>query len=168
MIRIHYFATSTEARQAALSKATVRRGDILIVAAEEIVGIASALPVAITVAHGGLDSPTFSSNETVTHDLRLDYVSIRDAIEEAFRHGFPVQEQYLNFAGRDRAIGTSERVVTLTADEILVIAEAINFRVQSIEALIAQGGHSRASEQALRAVVTRLRSGRTKIVNASG
>ena len=104
----------------------------------------------------------------MTRDLRLDHVSIRDAIEDAFRHGFPVQEQYLPFAGRDRAIGASESVVNLTADEILAIAEAINFRVQSLEALIADDGHNRASGQALRAVVARLRSGRAKIVNASG
>ena len=150
-------ASSHRARQAALSKAMVRRG-----------GIASASPAAITLAHGDLDSPAFSSNETVTRDLRLDHVSIRDAIEDAFRHGFPVQEQYLHFAGRDRAIGASESVVNLTADEILAIAEAINFRVQSLEALIADDGHSQASEQALRAVAARLRSGRAKIVNASG
>ena len=160
-------ASSHRARQAALSKATVRRGDILVIAAEEIVGIASASPAAITLAHGDLDSPAFSSNETVTRDLRLDHVSIRDAIEDAFRHGFPVQEQYLPFAGRDRAIGASESVVNLTADEILAIAEAINFRVQSLEALIADDGHNRPSGQALRAVVARLRSGRAKIVNAS-
>jgi hypothetical protein len=54
---IHTFESSGRAYDACQCDETIKRGDILLIESEGVIGIADTWPVSVTVAHGHLHTP---------------------------------------------------------------------------------------------------------------
>ena len=79
MHRVHHFRTSQLAFNACFDDPHVREGDILVIATERVVGIASADPIAITIAHGDLKTFLRMTREELLAELAHDAAQISHA-----------------------------------------------------------------------------------------
>jgi hypothetical protein len=115
MYRVHHFASSTDAYEASLDEGPVREDDILVIAAEGIVGLASTDPIAITTASGALKAFPAMSRDMLLAELVHDAATIGRAVNEAVRHCLPVVAQFLSFAGTSNSCSPAVSEVTLAA-----------------------------------------------------
>lgn len=125
---VHHFASSAEAYEASLDEGPVREGDILVIAVEGIVGLASTDPIAITTASGALKAFPPMSRDMLLAELVHDAVAIGRAVDEALRHRLPVADQYLTFAGPSHLLLSSEVRLTFSHDDIMVTTDALDRR----------------------------------------
>ena len=144
MNRVHHFPTSPHAFNACFDDPHVREGDVLVVAPEGIVALASTDPIAITTAHS---------------DLRSFPTMDRDRL----RHHFPVAPHFLAFAGPRHARHATGTIVVLHLDDLLVTSDAIDHRITALQQRLtgAESGSSLAlfTENA----IARLRTAREKL-----
>lgn len=132
MHRVHHFASSAEAYDASLQEGPVRENDVLVIAAEGIVGLASTDPMAVTTASGALKAFPAMTNEMLLAELVHDAATIGRAVDEALRHRLPVAEPFLSFAGPSHLILSSEVRRTLTRDDIMVTTDALDRRISEL------------------------------------
>ena len=132
MHRVHHFASSAEAYEASLDEGPVREGDVLVIAAEGIVGLASTDPVAVTTASGALKTFPSMSRDRLLAELVHDAAAIGRAVDEALRHRLPVDDQFLGFAGHPHLLLSSEVRLTLSDDDIMVTTDALDRRTAAL------------------------------------
>lgn len=137
MNRVHHFPTGRHAFNACYDDPHVREGDVLVVAAERIVGLASTDPFAVTTAHGDLRSFPAMDRERLLAELVHDAHQITFAVEEALRHHFPVARHFLAFAGPRHALLATEATVVLHLDDVLVTSDAIDRRITALQQRVA-------------------------------
>ena len=163
MHRVHHFRTSQLAYNACFDDPHVREGDILVVASERVVGIASADPIAVTTAHGELKPFPALTREELVAELAHDADQISHAVKEALRFLFDVAAQFLGFAGPTHTLFGSETVVVLTFDDLLVTSDAIDHRItallQRLDAIEPGSSMALFSQHA----IVRLRAAREKL-----
>ena len=104
MHRVHHFASSAQAYDASLDAGSVREGDILVIDAERIVGLASTDPIAITTESGALKAFAPMDRESLLAELVHDAAAIGRAVDEALRHRLPVADHFLGFAGPSHVV----------------------------------------------------------------
>lgn len=96
-LRHHAFASTGNAYDAVECDEAIRAGDTLFVLTEEVVGVASPKPFALTQAHGNLHALSVPREGKTLADLaRSLHVSAADfehAAEIAWRFGFPLDPQ---------------------------------------------------------------------------
>ena len=132
MHRVHHFASSAQAYDASLDEGPVREGDILVILAESIVGLASTDPIAITTESGALKAFPPMDRESLLAELVYDAAAIGRAVDEALRHRLPVADQFLSFADPSHVVPPSEVHRTLTHDDIMVATDAIDRRIAAL------------------------------------
>lgn len=132
MHRVHYFASSAQAYEASLDAGPVREGDILVIDAERIVGLASTDPIAITTESGALKAFAPMDRESLLAELVHDAAAIGRAVDEALRHRLPVADHFLGFAGPSHVVLPSELHRTLTREDIMVTTDAIDHRIAAL------------------------------------
>ncbi len=132
MYRVHHFASSLEAYEASLEEGPVRESDLLVIASEGVVGIASTDPIAITTASGALKAFPPMSRAMLLAELVHDAIVIGRAVDEALRHRLPVADQFLGFAGPSHLLRSSEVRRTLTHSDIMVTTDALDRRIAGL------------------------------------
>ena len=159
MHRVHHFPTSQLAYNACFDDPHVREGDILVIAAERVIGIASTDPIAVTTAHGELKAFPAMTREELLAELAHDADQISHAVKEALRFQFGVAPQFLEFAGPTHALFATETIVVLTFDDLLVTSDAIDHRITALQQRLdaAEPGSSMA--------LVRLRAAREKLAS---
>jgi hypothetical protein len=131
MHRVHYFDTSAHAFDACFEeRPDLREGDVVVILAEGVVGLASIDPIAITRETGALRHLPAMTREVLLGEIVHEAAQITDAVETALVHRLPVEPQYLPFAGRRHVLRADEAAVVLRLDDILVVADAIDHRVR--------------------------------------
>ena len=165
MHRVHHFPTSQLAYNACFEDPHIREGDILVVAPERVVGIASDDPIAVTTAHGELKPFPAQTREELLAELAHDAAQISHAVKEALRFQFEVAANFLGFAGPTHTLFASETIVVLTFDDLLVTSDAIDHRIAALQQRLdaAEPGSSMAlfTEHA----IVRLRAAREKLAS---
>ena len=66
MHRVHHFTSTRLAYDACFDDPHVREGDVLVIAREQIVGLASSDPIAVTTGHGYLRTIPAMSRDTLS------------------------------------------------------------------------------------------------------
>lgn len=132
MYRVHHFASSQEAYEASLDEGPVREDDILVIAGEGVVGLASTDPLAITIANGALKAFASMGRDMLLAELVHGSVAIGRAVDEALRHRLPVADQFLRFAGPSHLLLSSEVRRTLTRGDIMVTTDALDRRIAGL------------------------------------
>ena len=135
MHRVHYFDTSAHAFDACIEERSgLREGDVIVVLAEGVVGLASADPIAVTGETGALRHLPAMTREVLLAEIVHDATQITDAVETALVHRLAVEPQYLSFASRRHLLRADEAAVVLRLDDILAVADAIDHRLRALEA----------------------------------
>lgn len=165
MNRVHHFPTSQHAFNACFDDPHVREGDVLVVAPEGVVALASTDPIAVTTAHSDLRSFPTMDRDRLLAELVHDAHQITFAVEEALRHHFPVAPHFLAFAGPRHALHATETTVVLHLDDLLVTSDAIDHRITALQQHLT--GAERGSSRALftENAIERLRTARGKLGN---
>lgn len=134
MHRIHHFDSSKAAYEASLNEWDVREGDVLVIASEQIVGLASTEPIAITIAAGALKTIEPMPRGMLLDELVHGDREIGNAVDEALRHGWPVAPQYLAFAGPGSCITPQQAAIGVQLDDVIVdvIVDAIDHRIAAL------------------------------------
>lgn len=134
MHRIHHFDSSEAAYEASLNEWDVREGDVLVVACERIVGLASTDPIAITIAAGALKMIEPMSRGMLLDELVHGDREIGNAVDEALRHGWPIAPHYLVFAGPGRCVTPQQATAGVQFDDVIVavIVDAIDHRITAL------------------------------------
>jgi len=132
MHSVHHFASSAEAYDASLEEGAVRENDVLVIATEGIVGLASTDPIAVTTASGALKAFPAMNSEMLLAELAHDEAAIGRAVDEALRHRLLVADHFLTFAGPSHLILSSEVRRTLTRDDIMVTTDALDRRIAGL------------------------------------
>ncbi|TVV76977.1 hypothetical protein [Sphingomonas solaris] len=134
MHRIHHFDTSEAAYEASLNEWDVREGDVLVIASEQIVGLASTEPIAITIAAGALKTIEPMSRGMLLDELVHGEREIGHAVDEALRHGWPVAPHYLAFASPGRCVTPQQATTGVQFDNVIVavIVDAIDHRITAL------------------------------------
>jgi hypothetical protein len=166
MDRVHHFGSSNEAYDASLDEAVVRQGDILVIAAERIVGLASTDPIAITAAAGALKQLGRMGRETLLREVAHTEADIGRAVDEALRHHFSIAEQYLGFAGSGPRLPQSEVSLTLSRDEIMVTDDAIRRQVEGLRKRLETIGRERSEGLFLAQTIERLTKAQDRLASA--
>lgn len=95
--RHHAFASTGNAYDAVQCDEAIRTGDTLVVLAEEVVGVASPKPCAVTLAHGNLHALSAPREGEALADLArslpVSAANFEHAAEIARRFGFPLDPQ---------------------------------------------------------------------------
>ena len=163
MHRVHHFWTSSEAKDASIAEGAVREGDVLVVIAERVVGLASTDPIAVTVATGALRDFPALSRDQLLEELVHDEAAIGSAVDEAVRHGLPVARQYQGFGNQPRRRLGREAQVEFSLDDIAVVADAIDHRIASLHSRAATVPTDDAHGLFLQHVVDRLGTARERL-----
>jgi hypothetical protein len=165
MHRVHHFRTTQLAYNACFDDPHVREGDILVVAAERVVGIASTDPIAVTTTHGELKTIPAMPRDALLAELAHGAETITHAVKEALRFQFDVAPHFLAFAGPTHTLFASETIVVLTFDDLLVTTDAIDHQITALQQRLdaAEPGSSRAlfTQHA----IVRLRAAREKLAS---
>jgi len=134
MHRIHHFDTSEAAYQASLNEWDVREGDVLVIVSEQIVGLASTEPIAITIASGALKTIEPMPRGMLLDELVHGDREISHAVDEALRHGWPVAPHYLGYAAPGRCITPEQAATGAQLDDVTVavIVDAIDHRIAAL------------------------------------
>lgn len=101
---VHSFNTSEEAYDAGQCDPHVQNGDILLIRDEKIVGLAWTWPVAVTVEHGALHTPTRVVDraggehlERLRGSAQWSVQNILDAVSVACGEGWEVNPFFTHF-----------------------------------------------------------------------
>ena len=134
MHRVHYFDTSAHAFDACIEERPgLHEGDVVVILAEGVVGLASIDPIAITRETGALRHLPAMTREVLLGEIVHEAAQITDAVETALVHRLPVEPQYLSFAGRRHVLRADEAAVVLRLDDILAVADAIDHRLRALQ-----------------------------------
>ena len=135
------------------------------IATERVVGIASADPIAVTIAQGDLKPFPAMTREELLAELAHDAAQISHAVKEALRFQFGVAPHFLGFAGPTHTLFASETIIVLTFDDLLVTSDAIDHRLTAMQQRLdaAEAGSSMAlfTQHA----IVRLRAAREKLAS---
>lgn len=94
-MQIHHFKSTNEAYNACQSNENIKRGDILVIQSEHVVGIADTWPFAVTVCKGQLHR---IDSSIAGNQLREEFCSsLLQAIRTAEALGFTVSERERQF-----------------------------------------------------------------------
>lgn len=165
MHRVHHFRTSLLAYNACFDDPHVREGDILVVAPERVVGIASDDPIAVTTAHGELKPIPALTREGLLAELAHDAAQISHAVKEALRFQFDVAPHFLGFAGPTHTLFASETIVVLTFDDLLVTSDAIDHRITALQQRLDTAEPGSSMALFTQHAIVRLRAAREKLAS---
>lgn len=133
MHRVHYFDTSEQAFDACLADdQTTPEGDVIVILSEGVVGLASTCPIAVTREAGVLQRIPSMARDVLLSELVHDAAQLRNAVETALVHRLSVEAQYLTFASTGHQLRRDEAAIILRFDDLLVIADAIDRRVDGL------------------------------------
>ncbi len=135
MHRVHHFGASSAAI-AACRNAPIPNGDILIVPHECAAAVALPDPFAVTEDPGDFRVLEVEGYLAVIEHTGLDTAVIGRAVDEALRFNMAVAPQFMAFATPKSNLSTCEQASAFTIDEILLVSEAINYRVRSFQRLV--------------------------------
>lgn len=105
MIATHIFRSTGDAYDACQCDESIKRGDVLVIESEGVIGVADTWPIAVTVVNGNLHSleegATADAWALATAARHIDYVATAKrlldgcaaALDEAMRRGFPLRAE---------------------------------------------------------------------------
>lgn len=164
MHRVHHFTSTRLAYDACFDDPHVREGDVLVIAREQIVGLASSDPIAVTTGHGYLRTIPAMSRDTLLAELAHDAAQLSHAVDEALRHHYPVAAHYLSFATSQHRLLAGETIAVLTADDLLVTSDAIDRRIANLRERM-EGKEQESEGLFLADAIRRLETARGKLAN---
>lgn len=169
MHRIHHFDTSQAAYEASLNEWDVREGDVLVIASEQIVGLASTEPIAITIAAGALKTIEPMPRGMLLDELIHGDREIGHAVDEALRHGWPVAPHYLHFASPTSRMSLQQTPAGMALDDltVTVILDAIDHRIAALTERTQTVDPQSSQGLFLAQGLTRLKTARLQIASAS-
>ena len=166
MHRVHHFGASSAAI-AACRDAPIPIGDILIVPHECAAAVALPDPFAVTEDTGDFRVLEVEGHLAVIEHTGLEPAVIGRAVDEALRFNMAVAPQFMAFATPKSKLSTCEQASAFTIDEILLVSEAINYRVRSFQRLIENAPVTHAALPVWRNAVRQLEEAQGKLLSSS-
>ncbi|MEP3145486.1 hypothetical protein [Qipengyuania citrea] len=166
MHRVHHFGASAAAI-AACRDASIPDGDVLIVPHECAAAVALADPFAVTDDVGEFREIAVEDYLAIIEHTGLAHDVIGRAVDEALRYNMAVAPQFMAFATPRSKLSACEQASTFTIDEILLVSEAINFRVRSFQRLIENSPENHAAMPVWRNAMRQLEEAQGKLLSST-
>lgn len=161
---VYHFDTASAALRAC-EKGDLVTGSVLVIESDCIVALASAAPHAIT-EHTGPFKPFFGKyRSAILAESRHGAKEIRAGVDEAYRHGFPVPENLVDFATLRSEMSPCAREFRLTSDEVLALVEAAEARSSEFRNRLAGATPASDAGSVLRRSIAVLASARCKLLD---
>ncbi|MGB3472103.1 MAG: hypothetical protein WBA51_14890 [Erythrobacter sp.] len=164
MIIVSHFDTAL-ALTRAYQTGKVSAGSVFVINDECIVGLTGLPASAVTEQTGPFRPIIGSSRNAILASSPHTASQITAAVDEAYRHGFPVCEQFSDFATMRSEMSACASEFRLTSDEILAILEACETRTADIQRTLGEDTGPVDSKQILRLTNALLRSARAKLLD---
>ncbi|QNE07811.1 hypothetical protein [Croceicoccus marinus] len=166
MHRVHHFGASGAAI-AACRSSSIPNGDVILVPHECAAAVATSDPFAVTEDAGEFRTLSVEAYNAIIEHTGLEPDIIRRAVDEALRFGMAVAPQFLAFATPRSNLSTCEQASTFTIDEILLVSEAINFRVRSFQRMIENAPEDAVAHPVWRNAIRQLEEAQGKLLSSS-
>ena len=166
MHRVHHFDTS-RAAIAACRDTPIKPGDVLIVPHECAAAVAARNPFSVTEDAGAFRILPVEDYAAIIEHTGLTPEQIGRAVDEALRFNMAVLAHFLPFATPRSHLSACEQASTFTIDEILLVSEAINFRVRSFQLIIDAAPENHAALPVWLNAIRHLEEAQAKLLSAS-
>ena len=161
---VYHFDTASAALLAC-DNGDVVNGSVLVIAADCIVGLASSPPRAITARTGPFKPFFGNARSAILTESSHSAQQIRAAVDEAYRHGFPVPEALADFATLRSEMSACAREYRLTSDEVLALVEAYEARSTEFWKTMSRAGADTSAARILQASIANLSAARRKLLD---
>ena len=166
MHRVHHF-DSSKAAIAACRDMPIASGDVLVVPHECTAAVATRDPFSVTEETGAFRTVSVEGYAAIIEHTGLTPEQIGRAVDEALRFNMAVAAHFLPFATPRAHLSACEQASAFTVDEILVVSEAINFRVRSFQRMIEAAPDDHAALPVWRNAIRHLEEAQGKLLSAS-
>lgn len=161
---VYHFDTASAALRAC-ETADLVTGSVLVIESDCIVALASTPPRAITAQTGPFKPFFGASRDAILAESPHGAKEIRAGVDEAYRHGFPVPENLVDFATLRSEMSPCAREFRLTSDEILALLEAAEARSTEFWNTLATATPASKAGSVLRLSIEVLASARRKLLD---
>ena len=166
MHRVHHFDTS-KAAIAACRDTPIATGDVLVVPHECTAAVATENPFSVTEDTGAFRTIPVESYAAIIEHTGLAPELIGRAVDEALHFNMAVLAHFLPFATPRAHLSACEQASAFTIDEILLVSEAINFRVRSFQRMIDAAPENHAALPVWLNAIRHLEEAQGKLLSAS-
>jgi hypothetical protein len=164
-MEIVYHFDKASAALLACETGNVVNGSVLVIAPDCIVGLASSPPRAITARTGPFKPFFGTARSAILTESNHSARQIRAAVDEAYRHGFPVPEALADFATLRSEMSACAREYRLTSDEVLALVEACEARSSEFWNTLSRAGAESSAARILQASIANLSAARRKLLD---
>lgn len=161
---VYHFGTASDAVRACQNE-DVASGSVLVVPSDCIIGLAGNPPRAITDTSGPFEPFAGSTRSAILAESEHSAQQIQTAVDEAYRHGFPVSEALGDFATLRSQMPTCAREYRLTNDEILALVDACESRTGFFHRALSRGPADSEAGIVLQTGIANLSSARRKLLD---